>query len=450
MLIKIDKGLEIPLRGAPASKVDSGNSVKSVAVLGRDYVGLRPRMMVDVGDRVEIGQPLFFDKRDPLVMYTAPGGGKVSAINRGDRRALRSVVIQLDGNETDSTVQAEFSNSDPASLSSDSIRTALFSSGLWTALRARPFSNVPQSDSQAAAIFVTAMDTRPLAGDPEVVVAGQRDSFATGLTVLTRLTDGPVFVCTDPDWNVPLDDHEKIRHVRFAGVHPAGLPGTHIHHLLPVGANRAVWHIDCQDIIAIGQLFGDGRLCNERTVALGGAPFTSPRMITARLGANIDDLVAGEIFANVSDTAVRLISGSLLSGRTAHGSETYLGRYHYQVTAVANVANPRMFAWLRSPGKAFTAAGMFRSKKMRAYSTGRNGRRGALLPIDAFENILPLDLLPIPLLRALLVGDTDQAQALGCLELDDEDLALCSFVCPGKTDYGAVLRANLAQIEREG
>ena len=450
MLIKINKGLHIPLPGTPATTVDSGNSVKSVAVLGRDYIGLRPRMMVEVGDRVVLGQTLFVDKRDPDVTYAAPGGGRVSAINRGARRALLSVVIELNETNTDSTIQAELSNSDLESLTGEALRSALFNSGLWTAFRTRPFCKVPQSDSEAAAIFVTAMDSRPLAGNPEVVIDKQRDSFGGGLKVLERLTDGPVFVCTGPEWGIPLHESEKIRHVRFAGAHPAGLPGTHIHHLSPVGADRAVWHIDCQDIIAIGHLFRDGHLWTERTVALGGSAFSNPRMVTTRLGASIDDLAAGETAASEKDPALRLISGSVLSGRIAHGTEAYLGRYHQQVTAVSNVVKPRIFASLRSPGKAFTASGMFRSKKMRTLSTSRNGRPGALLPVDAFENILPMDILPIPLLRALLISDTDQAQALGCLELDDEDLALCSFVCPGKIDYGAVLRVNLDQIEREG
>ena len=450
MLIKINKGLHIPLLGTPENTVDSGESVKSVAVLGRDYVGLRPRMMVEVGDRVVLGQALFVDKRDPDVMYAAPGSGRVSAINRGARRALLSVVIDLDETGTDSTIQAELSTSDPESLSVKSLRHALFNSGLWTAFRTRPFGKVPQSDSEAAAIFVTAMDTRPLAGNPEVVVDQQRETFASGLNVLARLTDGPVFVCTGPEWSIPLHESEKIRHVRFAGAHPAGLPGTHIHHLSPVGADRVVWHIDCQDVTAIGHLFGDGRLWTERTVALGGSAFSSPRMVTTRLGASIDDLVVGEVVASANDPALRLISGSVLSGRIAHGAEAYLGRYHQQVTAVSNVVRPRMLASLRSPGKAFTASGMFRSKKKQTLSTSRNGHPGALLPVDAFEHILPMDILPIPLLRALLISDTDEAQALGCLELDDEDLALCSFVCPGKIDYGAVLRVNLDQIEREG
>jgi Na+-transporting NADH:ubiquinone oxidoreductase subunit A len=220
--------------------------------------------------------------------------------------------------------------------------------------------------------------------------------------------------------------------------------------LSPVGADRAVWHIDCQDVIALGHLFADGRIRTERTVALGGSGFSSPRMVTTRLGASIADLAAGEAAADGNDPALRLISGSVLSGRIAHGAEAYLGRYHLQVTAVSNVVKRRIFASLRPTGKAFTASGVFRSNKKRTLSTSRNGRPAALLPVDAFENILPMDILPIPLLRALLISDTDQAQALGCLELDDEDLALCSFVCPGKIDYGAVLRVNLEQIEREG
>ena len=254
---------------------------------------------------------------------------------------------------------------------------------------------------------------------------------------------------------MPSGDGEQIRQVEFAGPHPAGLPGTHIHHLDPVGADRTAWHIGYQDVIAIGKLFSEGRIWVERIVALGGAGFGRPRLITTRLGANIHELVAGELqHPREGSRPPRLISGSVLDGRTAAGSTSYLGRYHLQISAIPDGGRRRLFGWLGLFARSYSFAGLFRRRqghtKLPSFSTARNGRPTALVPVDAFEHVMPLNILPIPLLRALLIRDTDQGQALGCLELDADDLALCSFVCPGKIDYGAALRINLDQIEREG
>jgi Na+-transporting NADH:ubiquinone oxidoreductase subunit A len=460
MRIRIKKGLDISISGAPEPTVVAGGPVQSVAVLGADYIGLKPRMLVQVGDRISLGQPLFTDKRDPEVLFTAPGSGTVAAINRGARRILQSVVIELDvpGADTSGGEMSRFAglpDAAPSTMASDEIRAALFASGLWTAFRTRPYNKVPQSDSSPHSIFITAIDTQPLAANPGIVVDAHREAFQRGLEVIARLTEGTVYLCSGPQWKGPPGDGEQIRHVEFTGPHPAGLPGTHIHHLDPVGADRTVWHIGYQDIIAIGKLFSEGHLFVERTIALGGAGFEQPRLITTRLGANIDELVADKL-GPVQGGArpPRLISGSVLNGRTAAGTEAYLGRYHLQISAIPDGGQRRLFGWLGIFAGAHSFAGLLKRRqghtKRQPFSTSRNGRPTALVPVDAFEHIVPLDILPIPLLRALLIRDTDQAQALGCLELDTEDLALCSFVCPGKIDYGAVLQVNLDQIEREG
>jgi Na+-transporting NADH:ubiquinone oxidoreductase subunit A len=455
MQIRIEKGLDIPIAGVPEPVIGQGGPVNSVAVLGGDFNGLRPKMLVQIGDRVRIGDALFTDKRDPAVMFTAPGSGIVIEINRGARRALQSVVVELDESGEQHRVFSDLSVSAPATMAPEAIRSALFRSGLWTALRTRPYNKVPQSDSSPHSIFVTAIDTQPLAADPNVVVSAHRDAFQQGLTIIACLTDGPVHLCTGPGWSGPAGDGAQVRHAEFTGPHPAGLPGTHIHHLDPVGADRTVWHIGYQDVIAIGKLFNDGQIWVERTVALGGSGFVRPRLVTTRLGANIDELVAGELAGPQSGGKLpRLISGSVLSGRTSTGVRSYLGRYHLQVSAIPDQAQRRLFGWLGLFESGYSFAGRFRRRRGHStrlpFNTAQNGRLTALVPVDAFERVMPLDILPIPMLRALLIKDTDQAQALGCLELDAEDLALCSFVCPGKNDYGAVLRMNLDLIERDG
>jgi len=457
MLIKLRKGLNIPMTGAPEPVIEQGPPIRSVALLGNDYTDLKPRLLVEAGDHVELGQPVFFDKRDIEVKFTAPGSGIVRSINRGARRALQSVIIDLDQTEHESApakvIYPEFAGSDPDSLPPQTIRAGLCTSGLWTAFRTRPYCKVPQSDSSPQAIFVTAIDTRPLAGSPALIVTQHEKTFSLGLQILTRLTPGHVHVCTDPHWNLAIKEGPQIRHTQFAGPHPAGLPGTHIHHLQPAGKGHTVWHIGYQDVIAIGKLFAAGTIWTRRTIALGGNGFSRPRLLTTRLGASITDLVSDELVTD-SLTPNRIISGSVLDGRTAIGTEAYLGRYHAQVSAIHDAGKRKLFGWLGLFDGNYSFANRLARHQSQAtlheFTTAQFGRPTALIPIVAFDRILPMDILPVPLLRALLIGDTDQAQALGCLELDAEDLALCSFICPGKNDYGSALKINLKQIERDG
>jgi len=451
MQIRIKKGLNIPVAGAPEQSIHPGAPVAQVALCGHDYVGIKPRMLVDAGDRVTLGQPLFIDKRDPAVPFTSPGGGKVIAVNRGARRRLETVVIELDGTLDEGPVLDTVAAPRLAQLDRPQAVARLIEAGLWTAFRTRPYSRVPRSDSVPRSIFVTAIDTQPLAPDPGVVIAAHGDTFDHGLTVISRLTDGKVFLCTSPDWARPAPGIDRLEARVFDGPHPAGLVGTHIHYLDPVGAHDVVWHIGYQDVIAIGKLFTTGRLWTERIVALGGDSFRRPRLVSTRLGASTSDLVADELNGS---GCVRVVSGSLLSGRHAVGDNTFLGRYHNQVSVIDDEVEPRFLGWLGLRARRYSASSLFlrRAKHSARYSftSALHGRAAAMLPLDIFEKILPLDILPSPLLRALMVRDTDQAQALGCLELDEEDLALCSFVCPAKSDYGVLLRANLEQIEKEG
>lgn len=452
MHTRVKKGFDLPLEGTPDPVIEPAREVSSVALLGSDYVGLEPRMQAEDGDVVRAGQSLFVDKGDPEVRFTAPGSGRITAINRGARRILKSVVIQLTNDESE---EVRWPVRDPDKISRDDLRSVLLQSGLWTAFRTRPFSRVPDSRSEPRSIFVTAMATQPLAGDPTPVIEAHSEAFALGLDLLPLLTSGSVYLCTGSDWRGPLGSAPTITHATFEGAHPAGLAGTHIHHLDPVGADRVVWHVGYQDVIAIGKLIGEGCFWTERVVALGGNGIAKPRMVRARLGANIAELTAGELApTGPGDDQHRLISGCVLNGRHAFGSESFLGRYHLQVAAINQKLPHRTLRWRRLFDRRFTFARTFTRPTGQPapthFTTDQNGRATALVPIDAFERLIPLDMLAEPLLRALLIKDTEQAQALGCLELDEEDLALCSFVCPGKNDYGAVLRANLQQIEQDG
>lgn len=447
--IRIVKGLDIPIAGEPEQIISAGADVKSVALLGPDYIGLRPQMRVEEGNHIKLGQPLFADRRHPEVVFTAPGSGVVTQINRGGRRALLSIVVELAGDEEETF--SAWSTDELADLRRDQITDTLLASGLWTALRTRPYGKVPVPRITPSSIFITAMDSNPLAAKADVIIDECQEDFANGLTVISHLTDGPIFVCQTPRVRLPTGGAENILAVEFSGPHPSGLAGTHIHFLDPVGAEKTVWHIGFQDIIAIGRLFTTGRLSVERVISLAGPVVERPRLIRTRLGASTNDLTQDEL----RDADPRIISGSVLSGRHAQGQEAYLGRYHNQISVVAEGVNGYRRRWFsRRPKNAYSAYSFAASGQRRlpniALTTDQNGAPAALLPLGGFERVMPLDILPTQLVRALLVGDTDMAQALGCLKLEEEDLALCSFVCPSKLDYGTLLRACLERIEKEG
>jgi len=451
MQIKISRGMNIPLAGEPVQSVHPAAPVRQVALCGLDYPGLKPRLQVAEGDRVGPLQALFIDKRDPEVQYCAPGRGTVVAVNRGARRVLHTVVVDLDDNESEEPVFEALGADEISGLGREEVVVRLLQSGLWTALRTRPFSQVPHSESIPRAVFVTAMDTRPLAADPLVAIRREAEAFTAGLKVMPKLTPGAVNLCVAPGWDITVPEIQGLRVAEFSGPHPAGLPGTHIHHLYPVSRERVVWHIGYQDIIAIGKLFRDGVIDHKRIVALGGATVGKPRLVTTRTGASISELMQGEI---PDPEPCRLISGSVLGGRTARKNLAFLGRYHDQVSVIEEDGGRRFLGWTDILPRRFSAARTFKRrtgfKRKFALSTSQNGRFSGMIPMRAFEKVMPLDVLPSPLFRALLVRDTDRAQDLGCLELDEEDLALCSFVCPAKIDYSLYLRLNLDQIQREG
>ncbi|HHJ39836.1 MAG: NADH:ubiquinone reductase (Na(+)-transporting) subunit A [Methylothermaceae bacteria B42] len=452
MVIKIKKGLDLPVAGEPEQKIYQGREVKSVAMIGQDFIGLRPSIQVKEGDRVKLGQPLFADKTHPQIKFTSPGSGVVKAINRGARRVLQSIVIELEGDDEEvfeSCAADELSN-----LTAEQVKSNLLNSGLWTTLRTRPYGKVPAPDSEPHSIFVTAIDTNPLAIDPVVVISERVDDFRHGLQVLQHLTPGKIYLCKAPSADgFPAADSNKVEMVDFDGPHPAGLPGTHIHFLDPVSASKTVWYLDYQAVLAIGSLFTTGRLNPEKVVSLGGPAVKNPRLLRTRWGASITDLTQGETEGN----ELRIISGSILNGRKAKGWAAYLGHFHSQISVVPENREREFMGWIEMKGgdHKFSILNVFllnRNKEPRKYkpTTALWGSPRAIVPIGVYERVMPLDMLPTQLLRALVVGDTDTAQDLGCLELEEEDLALCTFVDPGKHNFGPVLRKNLIQIEKEG
>ncbi|MCV6590042.1 MAG: Na(+)-translocating NADH-quinone reductase subunit A [Marinobacterium sp.] len=444
-MIKIKQGLDLPITGAPEQSIKSAAQVSSVAVIGQDYVGMKPTMAVKEGDRVKLGQLIFSDKKTEGVKYTAPGAGVVKAVNRGERRVLQSVVIELDG---DDAIEFEtFAADQLGGLSREKVQEILVESGQWTALRTRPFSRVPAPGSVPASIFVTAIDTNPLAANPAVIIAEQAEAFSQGLTLLTRLTDGAVNLCKASGAEIPSADGVAVH--EFGGSHPAGNAGTHIHFIDPVSQQKTVWTIGYQDVIAFGKLFTTGRIFTDRVVAVGGPRTTGGALVRTRLGASVSETANGMI----QEGENRLISGSVWNGRTAKGAFDFLGRYANQISILEEGNQRELLGWLVPGTEKFSVLNVFASfwdlGKKFDFTTTTNGSERAMVPVGQFEELMPMDILPTQLLRALVTGDIVLAMQLGCLELDEEDLALCTFACPGKYEYGPILRDNLARIEKE-
>lgn len=448
-MINIKKGLDLPISGAPEQTISDGKPVRHVALIGFDYNGMKPTMEVKEGDRVKRGSLLFTDKKTQGVRYTSPAAGVVKEINRGERRVFQSVVIEIDGDEAETF--ARYSEADLASLERQQVVDNLVESGLWTAFRTRPFSKVPEIDSAPHSIFVSVMDTNPLAADPVVIIKEQGEAFSQGLQILAKLTNGKVFVTGRPGSDVPVPKSDAVQVEQFDGVHPAGNVGTHIHYLDPVSLGKTVWSIGYQDVIDVARLFETGELPVERVVAIGGPKATNPRLVRTRIGASFDELLKDEV---ATDCEVRPISGSVFGGRRGTGPCAYLGRFANQISVLEEGNKRQFMGWLSPGANKFSIMNIYLSKlvggKKFDFTTTTNGSERAMVPVGVYEKIMPLDILPTQLLRTLIVGDTEQAQKLGALELDEEDLALCTFVCPGKYEYGPILRENLTRIEIEG
>ncbi len=452
-MINIKKGLDLPIGGKPVQSISDSPMVKHVALLASDYIGLRPSMAVEPGDQVKKGQVLFEDKKNPGTRFTAPVAGKVVAVNRGARRAFQSLVIEVDNNGK-SVAFKKTAADKLLELSSQDVVDELVESGMWTAFRTRPFDKVPQISSLPHSIFITAMDTNPLAADPKVVIDNDSEAFINGIRVISRIGDFKIFVCKD-EKSLPSCSIDNVQEEVFMGPHPAGLAGVHIHTLDPVNENKTVWHIGYQDVIAIGHLFVDGEYYNRRVVSLAGPCAANPRLIATVQGASVMELL-GQNEIKKGDKAVRIISGTVLWGNIVEGPFAYLGRYHQGIALIEEGNQNEFFLqnWMglglnrHSVTRAFVSG--FIKPAQYTFNTALNGGPRPIMPIGVFEKVMPFDVEATMLIRAIDINDVDQAKLLGILELSEEDIALCTYVCPGKNDYGPLLRRSLTKIEVEG
>ncbi|CAG36531.1 Na(+)-translocating NADH-quinone reductase subunit A [Desulfotalea psychrophila] len=438
----IKKGLNIPIKGVAGPQIRQGKVVDKIALIADDYVGLRPTMKVEVGDKVICGQLLFTDKQTPGIRFTAPAAGTISAINRGGKRKFLSLVIDLAKDLACTFLHPE------DVYTSESIGDILIQSGLWTCFRTRPYGKIPGIETSPHSLFITASDSAPLAPLPQSIIAEYSDEYSEGLRQLRAYFSCPIYYCTNQEALLPAEELEGLDYNCFLGPHPAGLASTHIHFLDSASEDKTVWNISYQDVISIGYLFRTGRLMTERIIAITGPSARQPSLLRTHIGADIHQLCRDE----GSGAGVRTISGSVLAGRQVTDEEHFLGRYHNQICMLEESADRSPFNWAMPGRDKFSArpifASLFSKGKTFSMKTALYGGFRAIYPLGSHEQVMPLDILATPFLQAISNHNTSKAKDLGCLELIEEDLALCSFVCPGKNEFASVLRGVLASIEQ--
>jgi Na+-transporting NADH:ubiquinone oxidoreductase subunit A len=437
-VIKISKGLDLPISGLPINTISDEPKVSSVALLSNDFIGMKPTMLVKEGETVKAGQKIFEDKKNNGVYFTSPAGGIVKDINRGDKRRFLSIEIDIKDIE-------EFVNFDMDD-SVDQIKDCLINSGLWNAFRTRPFNRTPGINEIPDAVFINCCDSNPLSIDPYEIILLNKTEFDEGLNVLTNFFSCNINLCYQND-NFDTSV-EKINYYQFKGPHPSGLSSTHISNIYPVNLNRKVWTINYQDIISIGYLKQNNEIRTLKYISLAGPSVYEPSLIKVRIGGNIDEITAGKIEPNS-----RIISGSVLHGHKSEGVMNYLGYYDSQISVIADEVNNIFMNWLMPGSSLHSKLNVFLSSFIKpekfTFNTSIGGGNRAIVPISSYEEVIPMDILVTQLLKALVVSDIDMAIDLGMLELVPEDLALCSYVCPSKYDYSSILMDNLNKLYLE-
>ncbi len=448
-IIKIKKGLDIPLLGEAEKILNSSPRSSVYGVCPPDFYGLTPKMLVKEGDKVKAGTPLFFDKYNEKIIFTSPVSGTFTDLVRGEKR--RILEVRIDADEKDEYV--DFGAADPASLSRGEVIKKLLKSGIWPALRQRPFSVIANPEDKPKAIFVSAFNSSPLGPDLDFIVNGQENAFQTGLQVLKKLTDGKVHlgIHTEHTKNSVLTEIKDIEINRFKGPHPAGNVGIQIHHVDPINRGDIVWYAGIQDIIIMGRLFEEGKYDGSKIIALTGSEVLNPRYYRVISGANVSDIL-GKNIRQDENTNLRIVSGDVLTGKKIR-SNGFLGFYADQITVIPEGDKPEILGWIMPNFDKFSISRSFSSfltpwRKYRLNTNVRSGERPFVIT-GVYEKVLPMDIMPMQLLKSIMINDIDMMEQLGIYEVAPEDFALCEYVCPSKIEIQAFIRDGLDAIQRE-
>lgn len=444
----IHKGRDIHLKGAAKKEIVTIPLPKCVAVQPPDFPGLSPRLHVKVDDHVKVGTTIFSDKGVPDIQVASPASGKVVAINRGDKRVLLSIVIETDGRQ-EAESHPKFPREEIRALSKAEITDVLLKGHLWPVLRQRPFSKVADPHLKPKSIFVHAMNTEPLAGDVDFILQGREAEFQAGLDVLKGLIDGNVHLCfARGATSKALTQAANVQKHTFSGPHPAGNVSTHIHYVDPINKGDLVWYVEAQDALRIGSLFLNGVYPAERIVAVTGEGAAGHQVYAKTIvGAPLSSLLGGTTLQQV-----RCLSGSVLSGKDV-GSGGHLRFYDSQVTVIPEGGKRELLGWLLPGARKYTFSRTFLSaflpQREVSLDSDEHGSHRTIVLNDIYDSLVSLDIMTYFLIKAVLAGNIEEMEALGILECDEEDFALCTFACPSKTNVGGIIGQGLALIEKE-
>lgn len=445
--IKIRKGHALKIAGVPDKNIQDNLSIPQVSMRPVEFLYAKPKLTVKEGDSVKIGDPIFFNKRNPDQIWASPGSGTISKIKYGARRTVEKVIVDLD-KESDFSKSKVDNNSDD--YSADNIKEIISSSNLWSLLRQRPFNSVVDPNVSPRDIFISAYLTAPLSPDLSIILKDKKNYLQAGITALSKLTTGSVNIGVPAkDKIVELENLQNCEVHEISGPHPAGNVGIQIHHIAPLKPGDVIWTINIQHLIILGKLLLTGAYDPTIVVSIGGPGAKEPTHVKTRIGAKIGNLVEGHI----GSEDIRIISGDVLTGRKVEKDE-FLGFYD-TIISIIPVDKTRPFLGWFHPGSSkrsysLTNAFLGFAKPLFNFSTKQNGSHRAMVPIEAWERVFPMDILPNPLYRSILAGDIEEMEKLGIWECDDEDFALCSFACPSKIDVGATIRHGLDLMWMEG
>ena len=443
--IKITKGHDLKISGIPDKNIAYPAQYSTVAIMPNDFRGVKPKLLVKEGDKVDIGSPLFFNKINPEVKWASPGCGKVKDIVYGPRRVIEKIEIELDKDQN-SIDYKTYTREEISNLSGEQVLENILNANLFTFFRQRPFNVIPNHKIPPRDIFISGINTSPLSVDIEVVMASQLEDFQYGIDAISKLTKGNVFLTTKR--NSILSSIENVKLNTISGPHPAGNVGIQIHHIAHLKPGEIVWTINPQDVVSLGRLFKNGRYYPERIISVGGPSVKTPSYSKVTAGVPVKALIND----NLTSENVRIISGDVLTGRSA-SSKDYLSFYDYSLSVISNDIK-REFIGMLNPGSSssrysLTPVFVSLADKLFNFTSSQNGSHRAVVPINTWENVLPMDILPNELYRSIMAKDIEEMENLGIIECDDEDFALCSFACPSKTDVSGVIRQGLNLLQAE-
>ena len=443
-IIKLRKGLDIKLKGSAETVLETLPAPATVALKPTDFPGLTPKLSVKPGHEVKAGDALFYDKYHPEVVYTAPVGGKISSVNRGERRRILEVVIETGNNAG----AAEFKKAKPDSLSAGEVKEQLLKSGLWPFIKRRPYGITASPQEKPKAIFISTFDTAPLAPDYNFILEGQLGTFQTGVDALAKLAEGKVFLGVSEKSVFTNIKNAEI--IPFSGPHPAGNVGIQIHHISPINKGEVAWTVNPQDVLFIGRLFETGKVDFTKIFALTGSEIEKPKYVQTVLGAPVSTLTDGRL--KKVNYKQRIISGNVLTGKRVK-PQNYLGYYDSQVTVIPEGDEYELLGWA-SPGvDKFSASKTFISKLFpkKEYEMNANlhGGERAFVLSDQYDKVLPMDILPVFLLKSCIADDVDKMEQLGIYEVIEEDFALCEYVCISKIKVQDILRKGINTMIKE-